>query len=65
MNIARLRVSKGLTQTELAERLGRVQTAISKWECGEATPPASLLPKLAEVLGCTVNDLFEEGGETA
>lgn len=60
MNIARLRVNRGLTQTELAEKLGRVQTAISKWECGEATPPSTLLPKIAEILDCTIEDLYKE-----
>lgn len=63
MNISRLRKHKGLTQTELAGILGRKQTAVSKWECGEAAPPASLLPKICEVLGCTLDDLFAEEEE--
>lgn len=61
LNIRERRLSSGLTQEELAEKMGKKQVTVSAWELGKAYPPSDLLPHLAEVLGCTVNDLFEEG----
>jgi transcriptional regulator with XRE-family HTH domain len=48
-----------MSQTELAEKLNVDQTAISKWETGEAMPRADKLPELAKTLGCTIDDLFK------
>ena len=58
MNIRDLRESAGLTQGELASELGVDRSAVTKWETGEAMPRASLLPKLAEVLQCSIDDLY-------
>ncbi len=58
MNIRDLRESAGLTQGELAAELGVDRSAVTKWETGEAMPRASLLPKLAEVLHCSIDDLY-------
>lgn len=54
------RLAAGLSQKDLAERLGIVQSAISAWESGEKMPRASQLPALANVLGCTIDDLYIE-----
>lgn len=56
--ICQLRSEKGLTQKQLGERLGVTNKAVSKWENGSAVPRVSLIPKLAEVLGCTQEELF-------
>lgn len=48
--IRRQRQKLGLTQLELAERIGVGDKAVSKWERGCGAPDISLLPKLAEVL---------------
>lgn len=61
MNLKNKRLSKKLTQQELAEKLGVARTSISMWEMGEAMPRAGKLAALAEVLGCTIDDLFAEG----
>ena len=45
--IALLRTDKGLTQSELGERLGVSFQAVSKWERGETLPDTGLLPDLA------------------
>lgn len=59
--LANLRRKAGLTQIDLARQLGyRTQSVVSAWESGERTPPTRILPKLAEVLGCTIDDLFRE-----
>ncbi len=56
--IAEKRKEKGITQNELAEKLGITDRAISKWETGRCLPDAGLMHDLCETLGITVNDLF-------
>ena len=60
MNIKTLREKKELSQASLAQILGIDQSTITKWETKKALPRAALLPKLASVLGCTIDDLFRE-----
>lgn len=60
--IARLRKQKNLTQDALAEMLGVSPQAVSKWENDVSCPDIQLLPKLARVLGMTVDALLS--GET-
>lgn len=57
--VAQLRVQKGWTQKELAERLYVSDKAVSKWERGLSLPDVSLLIPLAELLGVTVTELLE------
>ncbi|MBO5077113.1 MAG: helix-turn-helix domain-containing protein [Clostridia bacterium] len=59
-NIAELRRSKGITQTELAERLNYTDKAISKWERGESIPDAVVLKQLADIFGVSIDYLFAE-----
>ena len=53
-----LRVQKGMTQKELAEKLGLSGKAVSKWECGQGCPDVSVLPELAGILGISMEDLL-------
>lgn len=52
------RLAAHLSQVELANILGTVQSAISAWESGEKMPRASQLPALAEALHCSIDELF-------
>jgi transcriptional regulator with XRE-family HTH domain len=45
------REAKGLTQSDLARRLGRVQSRVSEVEAGEADPRLSTAASMAEALG--------------
>ncbi len=45
--VAALRKEKGLTQSELAEKLNISNKAISRWETGEGYPEITILPSLA------------------
>ena len=58
LKIKDLRERAGLTQGELAARLGVGQSTVAMWENGTNVPRASLLPKLAEVLHCSIDDLY-------
>jgi len=57
-HIAVLRKKKGLTGEKLGEILNVSPQAISKWENGKCLPETMLLPKLAKILGCTVDTLL-------
>ena len=56
--IAEHRKKQGLTQMQLAEKLGITDKAVSKWERGIAMPDSSIMLELCAILSVTVNDLL-------
>ena len=58
--IKQIRLQTGLTQKAVARELGITQQAYSLWESEARMPRAAMLPKLAKVLGCSIEDLFRE-----
>lgn len=50
----------GLTQAELADKLGLTYSSVSQWESGRATPRTPILRQLADLFGTTVADLMGE-----
>lgn len=56
--IKELRKQKGLTQSELAEKIAVSEKTISKWECGNGFPDTSLMLPLCKELGITANELL-------
>ena len=56
--IGLLRRQKGLTQEELASHMGVSPQAVSKWENDQTCPDISALPKLARLLGVSVDELL-------
>lgn len=61
MRIRELRQARGLSQARVAEDVGVSKPAVCKWETGVSVPRTELLPMLARVLGCSIDELF--GGE--
>lgn len=59
--IADLRKVKGLTQSQLGERLNISFQAVSKWERGETLPDVGILLDLAKVLETTVDHILNGG----
>ena len=57
-NIMKYRKQKGYTQDKLGELLGVTNQSVSKWELGISMPDVMLLPKIADVLGTTLNGLY-------
>ena len=57
--IKKLRLHAKLTQEQLAESLGVAAQSVSKWENSVSMPDITLLPKLAEVFGVSIDDLFD------
>ena len=56
--IKQLREAHGMTQAELADRIGVGSKAVSKWETGKGLPDISLLQPLAQALGVSVIELM-------
>ena len=51
----------GMSQAELAKRVGVERSAVAKWESGKSLPQAAHLVKLAEIFGCSVDELLGRG----
>ena len=69
--IAKLRKERNMTQADLAAVMGVTDKAVSKWERDLSYPDISSLPRLAEILGVSVEELMnlrkepEAGGKKA
>lgn len=59
-----LRRGAGMTQQELAEKLGVTNRTISKWETGETFPETAQLIPLANIFHVTVDELLRGTGRT-
>ena len=57
--IKQYRFKTGLTQEQLAEKLGIGAQSVSKWENAVAMPDITTLPLLAEIFGVSIDDLFD------
>lgn len=56
--IKSLRLSRSMTQEQLAQKLGVSAQAVSKWESGTNMPDIQMLPDLSIIFGVTIDDLF-------
>ena len=56
--LAGLRVTAGLTQTSVAEKLGVTQGAISSWEKGKKNPSLDKIVQLAKLYGVAEQDIL-------
>lgn len=57
--ISNLRRERGMTQKDLADKMGVTDKAVSKWERDLSCPDISSISRLAEALGTTVNVLMD------
>lgn len=58
-----LRMEKGLTQEQVAQKLGVSAQSVSRWECANTLPDVMLLPQLSRLYGVTVDDLYREDSQ--
>ena len=58
MSIKSAREKSGMTQRDLATALEVDQSTVSLWEIGKTAPRAKLLPKIAQLLGVTIDELL-------
>ena len=59
-NLKRFRIARNLTQEQAAEELNVSSQTVSRWECNTTLPDVVILPRLAELYGVTIDDLFKE-----
>jgi len=57
--ISTLRKEKGMTQKDIADKLGITDKAVSKWERDMAFPDTATIPRLAEILDISVEELLQ------
>lgn len=62
-NIASLRNARGLTQEEVAARIGVSRQSVAKWESGESAPDLSNASALARVFDVRLDDLVNHNEE--
>ncbi len=58
--IADKRKSLGLTQKQVAEKLGMSDKSVSKWERGICLPDVSVYITLCDMLGISINEFLQE-----
>ena len=52
------RYQNHITQKELADLFGITSQSVSKWEREECYPDITLLPNIADTIGCKIDDFF-------
>jgi transcriptional regulator with XRE-family HTH domain len=63
MTMAKARRRAGLLQRQVAQALNVSLGTVAMWDTGRNKPRADMLPKIAKLYGCTVDDLLEDGNE--
>ena len=58
------RKAAGMTQADVAEALGIERATVGMWETGTSWPSARVLPDLAGLLCCSIDELYEAPEET-
>lgn len=59
-NLKKFRISKKYTQEQVAQLLSVSPQSVSRWENGSTLPDVMMLPKIAEIYGVTIDDLYRE-----
>lgn len=61
LKLVELRLERGLSQAQMAEKLGLRQANLSRLESGQANPTVGILGRIAEALACKLKLSVEEG----
>ena len=59
-NLKKERKIAGLTQQQLAEKLGIKQQQLSEWECNKVEPTVFNIVAIVKALGISYDELFED-----
>lgn len=60
MRIKELREQQKMKQVDLAAQMGVSQSTVAEWDKEIYLPKTRQLPRLAEVLECSIDDLFAQ-----
>lgn len=58
IGIKAARKAAGMTAAQLAEKVGVTTRQVQRWDSKDQIPPAPVAQKIADALGCSINDLF-------
>lgn len=57
-NLKKLREDAGMTQKELAEKLGVSRTIVTRWENEDIFPPVKVMLRITNLFGCDIDFLL-------
>ena len=60
LRLKEIRNENRYSQQKLSEQLGVSRSTVAMWENGSSQPRADILPELAKVLQCKIDDLYSE-----
>ena len=60
MGIRSRRLSMNMTQESVGEALGVERSTVAMWETRQSAPRAAMLPALAKLLNCTIDELLTD-----
>lgn len=63
MDFATARARTGMSQREVAKKLGVTPAAVALWDTGKTVPRAPLLLMVADLYGVTVDELLRKDGD--
>lgn len=63
LRIKELRKKTEMTQNVLAKKIGVNQSAVAHWENGLTVPRTSILPRVADALGVSIQELYTDDGK--
>ena len=63
-NLRKLRMERGLSQTQLGELMFVSQSTVARWESGTRLPDVLMIPRLAKCLGVDINTLFQSAAQS-
>lgn len=63
MNIKNLRLNAGMTQAQLAEKVGVTRATVTQWETGWSQPRMGTVEKIADVFQCSLSDIVDEANK--
>lgn len=58
-NIKRIRISRGITQAQLADRVGVSEKTVSSWEVNRTEPKSGLYGAISKALACDTSELVD------
>ena len=58
-NIKKIRITRGITQAQLADRVGVSEKTVSSWEVGRTEPRSNLFDSICRILNCDMSELVD------